>query len=75
MQTPSAGIPGLLFKGRFEYMGIVRGIVRRLELLAHYEVELASALAALTCRRVEAVTPVDTQHTHHRQIETYAETG
>lgn len=56
-------------------MGIVRGIVRRLELLAHYEVELASAFAALTCRRVEAVTPVDTQHTHHRQIETYAETG
>ena len=68
------------------------GIVKLLELLSQYEVELSSRtlvnpstklkllskdeveLAAALCTKylVEAVSPVDTHHTHHWEVDTDA---
>ena len=46
-----------------------------LKLLSQNEVELAAALGRGVRRSVESVTPVDTEHTHHGEVEADAETG
>ena len=46
-----------------------------LEVLSDDEVELAAAALRLADRSIEAPTPVDTEHTDDRQVETYTDTG